>query len=296
MVILLVLLVICISSLFAFGIISYGTQCSQVRMTLHDNMLDTMLVISCLGITILITIWSFIVYGVYKNRKFTLRSENRNTEPNHDLKRDAYCETQHKNVHLRQVAANSSSEVPGVNMRSRDGRKKSQYNMLERPLTTRFSHSCDVRNDCYSTVNEETLIELKLRDAYEHESRSVPNLTDPSYTHIAKRNSQSISTVPDVVFRSKSENTTDDYDVLSQQSINFQDTTNSSRFHSCYEDISEASIEPLGAGLYLHLHHGEKSTPVPNVDDPTYSHVNIEPKVEEPQVKPKKFYLKKTGQ
>ena len=107
--------------------------------------------------------------------------------------------------------------------------------MLERPLTTRFSHSCDVRNDCYSTVNEvilllclhafmlvmtlslssssvmlyiqETLIELKLRDAYEHESRSVPNLTDPSYTHIAKRNSQSISTVPDVVFRSKSENT-----------------------------------------------------------------------------------------
>ncbi len=157
--------------------------------------------------------------------------------------------------------------------------------MLERPLTTRFSHSCDVRNDCYSTVNEvilllclhafmlvmtlslssssvmlyiqETLIELKLRDAYEHESRSVPNLTDPSYTHIAKRNSQSISTVPDVVFRSKSENTTvnigfvllyhwvlcsfiqDDYDVLSQQSINFQDATNGSRFHSCYEDISE---------------------------------------------------------
>ncbi len=86
MVILLILLVICISSLFAFGIISYGkqiilfivklflqllhlgTQCSEVRMTLHDNMLVTMLVISCLGITILITIWSFIVYGVYKNR------------------------------------------------------------------------------------------------------------------------------------------------------------------------------------------------------------------------------------
>ncbi|XP_064401114.1 uncharacterized protein LOC135347153 [Halichondria panicea] len=79
MVILLVLLFICISSLFVFGIIFYGTQCSPVRMTLHDSMLDTMLVISCLGITILITIWSFIGHGVYNHRKFTLRFENKDT-------------------------------------------------------------------------------------------------------------------------------------------------------------------------------------------------------------------------
>ncbi len=32
------------------------------------------------------------------------------------------------------------------------------------------------------------------------------------------------------------------------------------------------------------------------MDDPTYLHEHIEPEVEEPQVKPKKFYLKKTGQ
>ncbi|XP_064402513.1 uncharacterized protein LOC135348219 isoform X4 [Halichondria panicea] len=56
-----------------------GTQCSKVKMTLRDSMLDTMLVISCLGITILITIWSFIGYGVYKHRKFTLRFKNKNT-------------------------------------------------------------------------------------------------------------------------------------------------------------------------------------------------------------------------
>ncbi len=60
---------------------------------------------------------------------------------------------------------------------------------------------------CY----KESLIELKLGgDPYEQlrpgeKSRPVPNLTDPSYTHIAKRKS---STVPDVVFRSKSKNTT----------------------------------------------------------------------------------------
>ncbi len=45
-----------------------GTQCSQIRITLHDSMLVTMLVISCLGITILITIWSFIGHSVYKHR------------------------------------------------------------------------------------------------------------------------------------------------------------------------------------------------------------------------------------
>ncbi len=45
-----------------------GTQCSKIRMTLHDSMLVTMLVLSCLGITILITIWTFIGYGVYKHR------------------------------------------------------------------------------------------------------------------------------------------------------------------------------------------------------------------------------------
>ncbi|XP_064402540.1 uncharacterized protein LOC135348282 isoform X2 [Halichondria panicea] len=56
-----------------------GTQCSPVRMTLRDSMLDTMLVISCLGITILITIWSFIGHGVYNYRKFTLRFENKDT-------------------------------------------------------------------------------------------------------------------------------------------------------------------------------------------------------------------------
>ncbi|XP_064402510.1 uncharacterized protein LOC135348219 isoform X3 [Halichondria panicea] len=79
LVILLVLLFICICSIFVYGIISYGTQCSKVKMTLRDSMLDTMLVISCLGITILITIWSFIGYGVYKHRKFTLRFKNKNT-------------------------------------------------------------------------------------------------------------------------------------------------------------------------------------------------------------------------
>ncbi len=29
--------------------------------------------------------------------------------------------------------------------------------MLERPLTTRFSRSCDVQNDFYSTLNEVTI-------------------------------------------------------------------------------------------------------------------------------------------
>ncbi len=58
---------------------------------------------------------------------------------------------------------------------------------------------------------QEALIELKLGgDPYEQlrpgeKSRPVPNLTDTSYSHIAKRKSKQISTAPDVVFRSRSE-------------------------------------------------------------------------------------------
>ncbi len=67
---------------------------------------------------------------------------------------------------------------------------------------------------CIFILLKEALIELKLGgNSYEQlrpgeKSRPVPNLTDPSYTQIAKRKSKQISAVPDVVFRSKSENTT----------------------------------------------------------------------------------------
>ncbi len=58
---------------------------SDIRLTLHNSMLVTMLIKSCLGITILITIWSFIGHGVYKHRsKFHFHFPNL-TIPTYDL-------------------------------------------------------------------------------------------------------------------------------------------------------------------------------------------------------------------
>ena len=53
-------------------------------------------------------------------------------------------------------------------------------------------------------------------------------------------------------------------------------------------DTSAGIFGPDHQGVeeLLQLRHGEKSKPVPNMDDPTYSHVHIEPEVEGSQAKP----------